>query len=215
MGVSLDDMIILKDKLDDLKATAVPEQSKFDPKNRVEYTLLSTGIILKGYEMEGKRSGYYPSIAGFLNYSGNVQTQTFNEMSNINQWFQQGLVGLKVNVPLFDSGLKYAQVQQTKIEQLKLKNDLENFKNASKLQYQSAESTYNAALADEVTSQKTLDLSKKIFDRNQAKFKLGAGSSFELEQSEQEYSTNILKHTQSVLNLLTAKADLDKAMGVK
>ena len=215
MGISLDDMIILKDKLDDLKATAVPEQSKFDPKNRVEYTLLSTGIILKGYEMEGKRSGYYPSIAGFLNYSGNVQTQTFNEMSNINQWFQQGLVGLKVNVPLFDSGLKYAQVQQTKIEQLKLKNDLENFKNASKLQYQSAESTYNAALADEVTSQKTLDLSKKIFDRNQAKFKLGAGSSFELEQSEQEYSTNILKHTQSVLNLLTAKADLDKAMGVK
>ena len=215
MGVSLDDMVILKDKLDDLKASAIPDQTKFDPKNRIEYTLLSTGIILKGYEVESKKSGYYPSLAGFLNYSGNVQTQEFGDMFKATNWYPQGIVGIKLNVPIFDSGLKYAQVQQTKMEQLKLKNDLENFKNASKLQYQSAESTYNAALADEVTSQKTLDLSKKIFDRNQAKFKLGAGSSFELEQSEQEYSTNILKHIQSVMNLLAAKADLDKAMGVK
>jgi outer membrane protein len=215
MGLSLDEVIILKDKLDELKSAAVPQQSKFDPQNRIEYQLLSIAITLKGYDVSQKRSGYYPSIAGFLNYSGNVQTQAFSDMFKGSNWFPQGIVGLKLNVPIFDSGLKYAQVQQTKLDQLKQKNDFENFKNAAKLQYQSALSTYNAALADEVTAQKTLDLSQKIFDKNQIKFKQGAGTSFELEQSEQEFTTNQLKQVQSVMNLLNAKADLDKAMGVK
>ena len=56
---------------------------------------------------------------------------------------------------------------------------------------------------------------KKIFNKNEAKFKAGVGTSFELEQSQQDYTTNILKHTQTIMNLLNAKADLDKAMGTK
>ena len=215
MGLSLNDNIILKDKLDDLKASAVPQQSTFDAQNRVEYKLLSTGVILKGYDAEQKQSGYYPSLVGFLNYSGNVQTQAFGDMFKGSNWYPQGIIGLKLNVPIFDSGLKYAQVRQARLEQMKIKNDLDNFKNAAQLQYQSSLSTFNNALADEVIAQKTLDLSQKIYNTNQTKFKNGAGSSFELEQSEQDYATNILKHTQSIMNLLNAKADLDKAMGVK
>ena len=215
MGMPLGATIILREKLADLQAQAVPDQSKFDPQNRIEYQLLSTAVILKGYDMEAKRSGYYPSLAGFLSYNGNVQTQAFGDMFKGSNWFPQGLVGIRLNVPIFDSGLKMAQVKQAKLEQMKQKNDFENFKNASELQYESAQSSYNAALSDEVNSQKSLDLSKKIFDKNQIKFKAGAGSSFELQQTEQEFTTNQLKHIQSIMNLLNAKADLDKAMGVK
>jgi outer membrane protein len=181
----------------------------------VEFQLLSTAVNLQGYKLKAQRSGYYPSLAGFLNYSGNVQTEAFGDMFKGSNWYPQGIVGIKLNIPIFDSGLKYAQVRQIKLEQMKTQNNLDNFKNAANLQYQSALSTYNAALGDEVNAQKTLDLSKKIYDTNQAKFKQGAGSSFELEQSEQEYTTNQLKQIQSIMNLLNAKADLDKAMGVK
>jgi len=193
----------------------VPQQNTFDPKNRVEYQLLSTAIVLDGYNIKAKRSGYYPSLGGFLNYSGNVQTQSFSDMFKGSNWYPQGIVGIKLNVPIFDSGLKYAQVQQVKLEQMKRQNTRDNFVQGANLQYQSALSTFNAALGDEVNAQKTLDLSKKIFSTNQAKFKQGAGSSFELQQSEQEYATNQLKQIQSIMNLLNAKADLDKAMGVK
>ena len=215
MGLPLSQVIILKDKLDDLKGAALPTETKFDPQNRIEYQLLNNGITLKGYDAEAKKAGYYPSLAAFLNYSGNVQTQAFADMFKESNWYQQGIVGLKINVPLFDSGLKNAQIKQTRVDQMKLKNDLENFKNGSTLQYLNALSSYNTAISDEVIAQKTLDLSKKIYDRNQQKFKLGAGTSFELEQAEQEYTTNILKHVQSIMSVLNAKADLDKAMGVK
>lgn len=215
MGLNLDEVIILKDKLDDLRASVVPQQNAFDPKNRVEYQLLTAAITLDGYNMRAKRSGYYPSLGGFLNYSGNVQTEAFSDMFKGSEWYPQGLVGIKLNVPIFDSGLKYAQVQQVKLEQMKRQNSRDNFVNAANLQYQSALSNFNAALGDEVSAQKTLDLSKKIFTTNEAKFKQGAGSSFELQQSEQEYATNELKQIQTIINLLNAKADLDKAMGVK
>ncbi len=215
MGLNLDETIILKDKLEDLRNGVVPQQNTFDPKNRVEYQLLSTAIVLDGYNIKAKRSGYYPSLGGFLNYSGNVQTQSFSDMFKGSNWYPQGIVGIKLNVPIFDSGLKYAQVQQVKLEQMKRQNTRDNFVQGANLQYQSALSTFNAALGDEVNAQKTLDLSKKIFSTNQAKFKQGAGSSFELQQSEQEYATNQLKQIQSIMNLLNAKADLDKAMGVK
>ena len=197
MGLSLNEVIILKDKLADLKNTTIPDQ-KFDPQSRIEYQLLTTGIILQGYNVQAKRSGYYPSLAGFLNYTGNVQTQAFGDMFKGSNWYPQGLVGIKLNVPLFDSGLKHAQVKQAKLDQMKLQNNLDNFKNAANLQYQSSLSGFNAAVSDEIIAQKTLDLSQKIFNTNQIKFKQGAGSSFELEQSEQEFTTNQLKHIQSV-----------------
>ncbi len=229
MGLPLDDEIALTDRLDDLKTSVgIAEENKFDITQRVEYTMLNTAIKLKGYDVAQRRSGYYPSLAGFLNYGWNVQGQNFGDMftrynqvnadgsiSKVSPWYQQGLVGLKLNIPIFDSGNKWASVQQAKIDAQKTKNDLENFKQAAALQYQAAQSSLNAAIADEVNSTKTVELSQKIFNKNKTKFNLGMGSSFELLQSEQDYVTNQLKHIQNVMNLLNAKADLDKALGIK
>lgn len=229
MGMSLSDQILLTDKLDALKASAgIALESKFEPSMRIEYSLLSTAIKLKGYDMARYRSGYSPTVAAFLNYTGNVQTEKFSEMFkpgtgyrqdgstyNLSRWYPQGIVGLSIKIPIFDSGLKAAQVRQAKLELQKTQNEFENFKSASQLQFEVAQSTLNSAIADEAISTKTIELSKKIFDRNETKFKAGVASSFELQQSQQEYATNQLKYIQSVVSLLNAKADLDKAMGVK
>ncbi|HWB63641.1 MAG TPA: TolC family protein [Chitinophagales bacterium] len=216
MGLPLDNEIVLTENLEQLKSEVdLGLSAAFNAQNRIEYNLLNTAITLKGYDVKQKRSGYFPTIAGFLNYTGNVQTQAFNDMFKGTNWYPQGIVGLKVSIPIFDAGQKWAQVQQAKLEQQKAQNNFENFKQAAMLQYQSAQANFNSALADETNSQKTVDLSKKIFNKNEIKFANGAGSSFELVQSEQEFTTNQLKHMQSIMNLLNAKADLDKAMGVK
>ncbi len=229
MGLPLNDEIILKDHLNELKAN-VPAQlsTQFDPQQRVEYELLKTAIILQGYDVKQKRVGYYPSLYGFLNYGWNAQSDEFKSIfkkettvypdgdtRSRSPWYDQGLVGLTLKIPIFDSGLKMAQVKQAKIEQQKRANDFENFKNASDLQFRAAQSSFNTALADEVISKRTEDLSSKIFKTNTIKFTEGVGSSFELVQSEQDFVTNQLKYIQSIMNLLNAKADLDKAMGVK
>jgi len=214
MGMSLNDEIILKDNLTELKKEITPELSaQFDAKNRIEYQLLETAIKLKGYDMRQKRVQYFPSLYSFLSYGWNSQSQSGRDLFKKDSWFDQGLVGITLKLPIFDSGEKLAQVKQAKIEQMKTQNDFENFKNASELQYKAAQSGFSSALADEANTKRTEELSRKIFNKNAIKFKEGIGNSFELVQSETEYVTNQLKYIQSSLNLLNTKADLDKAMG--
>lgn len=229
MGMPLDEVIVLKDHLDELKAALVPDlAAQFDPTLRIEYQLLEGAIKLQGYDIKQKRVGYFPSLYGFMNYGWSAQSDKFSDIfkkettyypdgdsRSRSPWFDQGLVGISLKIPIFDSGLKMAQVKQAKIEQTKRRNDFEGFKNASQLQFVSAQSTFASALSDELISTRTEELSKKIFEKNSIKFKEGVGSSFELVQSETDFVTNQLKHIQSVMNLLSTKADLDKAMGVK
>ncbi len=231
MGLALSTDIVLKDKLDDLKVGAnVSGELKFDAKNRIEYDLLTTAVTLKGYDVAQKRSGYYPSLVGFLNYNWTVQTQKGSDMftrqntydpntgqvnGTATRWYPTGLIGLSLKIPIFDSGLKMMQVKQAKLEQMKMQADFENFKNASELQFISAKANLNTAIGDEANAQRILDLSKKIFTTNQAKFTSGLSSSFELAQSQQEYATNQVKMVQSKMNVLIAKSELDKALGVK
>lgn len=217
MGMPLNEELILKDKLDELKATVQVQDAvkQFEAKNRVEYDLLQSAIKLKGYDMRQKRVQYFPSLYGFLSYGWNSQSQKGSELFKKDSWFDQGLVGLTLKVPIFDSGSKLAQVKQAKLEQQKSVNDFENFKNAADLQYRAAQSSFAAALTDESNTRKAQELSKKIFDRNTIKYKEGVANSFELQQSEQEFVTNQLKYIQSTLNLLNTKADLDKALGTK
>lgn len=229
MGLPLSNTIILKDNIDELRSSLnLAADYKFDVTQRVEYNLLDVAIRLKGYDIAQKKSYYYPSLVAFLSYGWSAQTEKFTDIFKTttdyypdgdtrkrSPWFDQGMVGFSLKIPIFDSGQKLAQVRQAKIEQQKSRNDFEHFKEGADLQFRVAQTTLNSAIADEANTQKSVALSEKIFKKNQIKFKEGVGSSFELVQSEQDYVTNQLKKIQSTMNLLNAKADLDKAMGIK
>lgn len=58
-------------------------------------------------------------------------------------------------------------------------------------------------------------LNNKIFNKTQLKFKEGVSSSFELMQTEQDQTMNLIKYYTAVKNVLTSRADLDKALGIK
>lgn len=229
MGLGLNDEVLLKDNMDELKAAAnIADVPTFNAANRIEYKLLDAAVRLKGYDMAQKRSGYFPSLFGFLNYGWTAQTDKFGDIfkrdtqtypdgdvRKISPWFSQGLVGVSLKLPIFDSGQKMAQVKQAKLDQQKTLNDMENFKNGAELQFRVAQSALSNALEDEASTKRAIELSEKIFKKNQIKFNEGVGNSFELAQSEQEFIANQLKYIQSRLGLLNAKADLDKALGKK
>ena len=229
MGMDLNDELLLKDNLDDLRAQInIEVEYKLDVTQRVENDLLETVYRIRGYDVAQRKSGYFPSMFAFLNYGWQAQgsdfgglfkstTTTFpdGDTRKRTQWFDQGLVGLTLKIPIFDSGARLANMKQAQLDQEKTKNDLENFKRAADLQFRASRSAFESALVDEANNKRSTELSSKIFKTNQIKYKEGVGSSFELVQSETENTVNQLKRIQSVLSLLNAKADLDKALGVK
>ncbi|MFN8310397.1 MAG: TolC family protein [Chitinophagales bacterium] len=224
MGLPISEEIILTDKLTSLKdRMPAAGDSKFDPTKRVEYRLLETAVRLKTYDVKQRRAGYYPSLVGFVNFGYNAQLSDpkyffKNEQfqgQTLKSWNPQGLVGLKLAIPIFDSGQKWASIRQAKMELEKSKNDVENFKQAAELQVRLAQTNFNSAVQDENATSRSVALSQKIFDKTNIKYKEGVGSSFELSQAQQDLVTNRLKYVQSVMNLLINRSELDKAMGIQ
>jgi outer membrane protein TolC len=221
MGLSVSDQIVLTDKLETLREKIGPAALTFNPNQRPEYDLLQTAMRIKGHDTKQRAAGYMPTLAAFLSYGGGSQTDKFVDIfkkdptTGKNNWFQQGLVGLTLKVPIFDSGQRNAQVKQGKIAEAKAKNDFENFLKGVELQLQVSQTNFNASLREELNAKRSLELSEKIYNKSRVKFKEGVGSSFELAQAEQEFITNQLKKINNTLSVLTTKADLDKAQGIK
>ncbi len=220
IGMFVKDPLFLTESLEDLRGKAGMPATTFNIEQRTEYDLLKTGLILGDLDARSRQAAYYPSIFGFVSYAGQSQTEKFKEIFQKNSlgknnWFQTGVVGLGMKIPIFDSGLTNAKTKQGKLDLQKTRNDLENFERAAALQFQVSNTNFVSSLADEQIAKKTLVLSEKIYKTTTVKFKEGVGSSFELVQSEQDLIQNQLKQIQTTLNVLTHKADLDKAMGTK
>jgi len=229
MGLNLGDAIILTESISVLRDKVDPQIVKeFKPTQRIEYELLETAIRIRGYDVQQRRSGHFPSLVGFLNYGWQAQVNNFTEFGKKREvtypdgdvqrrspWFQSGLVGLKLSIPIFDSGGRMANVQQGKLDEQKQKNDFDNFQRAAALQVQSSQAFFTQAINEEFYTKKSVELSEKIFKTSNVKFKEGIGNSFELVQAQQDLIQNKLKYIQAQLSLLSTKADMDKALGVR
>lgn len=225
MGLQLTDNIALTDDIESLRRQISSAGSgSFDPNQRIEAQLLQTSITLKTYDMKQRRSGYYPSIYAFLNFGGGSQVnyvhdffvkQDLGNGQTQSNWYMQSYVGFTIKVPIIDGGQKMASVKQAKIELDKAKNDFENFRNQSTLQVDAASTTFMTNLAEEQNAKESMRLNTKIFSKTETKFKEGVSSSFELMQTQQDLTSNQIRYYSAVKNVLTSRADLDKALGIQ
>ena len=145
------------------------------------------------------------------------ETDKFDDMFHVNSnyWFSQSYVGFSIKVPLYDGGQKEASVKQAKIEIQKANNNMENFKNQSTLQVDAAKTTFGTNLIEEQNAKESMRLNNKIFSKTETKYKEGVSSSFELIQTQQDQTTNLIRYYTAVKNVLTSRADLDKALGIQ
>ncbi|GAB3811713.1 hypothetical protein GCM10028895_02090 [Pontibacter rugosus] len=89
---------------------------------KVQYDLLNTQKQLQGYSIKNIQAGYYPTLSAYGQYGYNTQRdELFN--SNV-PWFKTSVVGLQVNIPIFDGFRKDAQVKQGQLEIRKINEDI-------------------------------------------------------------------------------------------
>ncbi len=225
IGAQLTDKIALTDDVESLRTQMQQDlPASFDPSQRIESDLLETAIALKNYDRRQRTAGYFPSIFAFANYGGGSQVEKVGDFfhrqdlgsgKSISNWYSQSYVGFTIKVPLYDGGQKQASVKQAKLELDKAKNDLENFRKQSTLQVEAAKTTFQTNLIEEENAKKSMNLNNKIFSRTNIKFKEGVSSSFELMQTQSDQTTNQIRYYNAVRNVLTSRADLDKALGIK
>jgi outer membrane protein TolC len=158
-----------------------------------------------------QHTNFMPNVALQFNYMYTCMADNF-DFGNYN-WNPYANVSLSVSVPLF----RYSNFSTLKKTRLQM-NQLQLNRDYAERQLRMQMNTYMnnmTASAEQVSSNKEAIIqAQKGRDIAQTLYDVGRGTVLELNSAEVALTQSELTYSQSVFDWLTAKADLDKLIGV-
>lgn len=206
--IDLQDATIMVEKADaavlDVSAAAA---------RKTQFQLLSTQKHLTSLQEKNIKSGYYPTLSAYGQYG--YQTQRNELFDSSIPWFKSSVVGLQVNIPIFDGFKKDAQAKQARLEMLKLDEDMEQFMTNTAVTLTNAVSQLQNS-QDAITAQEgNVALAQEVYDTTNQLYKEGLSPLTDLLEAEvqlREAKTNlnneVLKFKIAQLNYLQATGEL-------
>jgi outer membrane protein len=213
MGMPPGEKIEVTGALDEIMPTDY-EQVTFDQitpdySRRPEYLVLQKVDKLNELNIKRIQFEYLPVLRGFGSYSQVLQGNSISRGS----WFPTSLVGLTLEVPIFDGFDRSSRIDRAKIERdknLLILNDLEK---SISLEVENAKIALQNAMKTLESAKQNQVLAQSIYDTALIKYREGVGSSLEITQAEADLYTAQGRYLTSLYELLIAKVDLEKSTG--
>lgn len=159
-----------------------------------------------------EKSKALPKLTAFVNYGAQANSDTFSFFTNNQVYYDQSVLGLSLNVPIFSSGMRSSRTAQKQIQYDQALLQLELTKNQVELDIQSSKNDYKFSLENYANKQKSLDLANRIENKNQIKFLEGLSSSFELSEAQRQLYRAQQEYLQAMLEVITSKIDLENLL---
>lgn len=211
LNFPMDQPLSVEDDLDQMSVAVEDEDLRGSVPftQRPELQLLDRTLALQDLNTELQRSAYLPSVyanAGYqYQYQGNTLSNGF--------WAPTGIIGLNVNIPIYDFGGRRARVQRAQIERDNVANQRNDLQNLIALEVTNARNSYLAAEQTLEARTRSLDLAQRIYETTQIKYREGVGSSLEVVQAEQALYEAQANELNATYELLVAKEELLQALG--
>jgi outer membrane protein TolC len=181
--------------------------------NRTEYQLINKQQDLYHLELKNVRAGYFPTLAGFASYNTMAMRSEFNFFDGGKPWFQTNVVGLRLNLPIFDGLEKRAKAQRSKLHLAKVENE-------AALLEQSITMDIINANAKLINSRKALNaqqenrlLAEDVYTQTQFQYKEGLASMTDLLNAETSMRDAQSNYIKALVESLIADLELQKADG--
>ena len=215
LGISQGDSLVLKDSLtsQQIKDGLLDESFSYD--NRNEVKLLNKAKELQGYDIKRYKLTYYPTVAAFYNFQENGQkNQSFESYTGKTWfWYNTNIVGLNINIPIFDGSQKKQKIIQTQLELEKLNNSLDNLKKGIDFERTVSKNTLMNAILNMDMQEKNMELARKVYDTEKKKYEQGLGSSFAILQSDTELQQAQSNYFRALYDAIIAKINYLKSSG--
>ncbi|WP_029035750.1 TolC family protein [Salinimicrobium terrae] len=156
-----------------------------------------------------------PQLTGFLNYGTTGHSDSFTFFNDNQEYFQQSILGISLNVPIFSSGMRNSRTKQRQLEYEQAMLDLQETRNRVSLEIDAARADYRFSLENLEAQQESLALAKRIENKNQIKFFEGLASSFELSEAQRQLYTAQQNLLQAMLEVINDKVELENALSTK
>jgi len=187
-------------------------QSNFDVGENIDYLIFSQQKKLADLQIQRDKSAYLPSLNAFFNAKTSAMRDTYSFFDGSKPWYPTTVWGFQMNIPLFSSGKRHAIVQQSKLNMKKLEESEKQLTNSLQLQVQTARNNFSNKYYEYLNRKKNLELTIRIYQKTNIKYKQGMASSFDLNQAQNNFIQANSSYTLAIMDLLQNKIELEKLL---
>ena len=209
LGIDFNEKVVLTDSLDKF-ITDINDSyllgEQFELSKNIDYQLMESQERLKLSDLKNKKTEYLPQVSAFLSLSQSAQNNDFNDM--FSKWYPSNIIGLKLSIPIFSSGMRNARVQQAKMELEKARNSKMQLKQGINLQVVQLRSNYINAKHKFENEKRNMEISQKINRKTEEKYKQGMASANDLMLTQNQYLMALNNYYQALSQVLSVSTEL-------
>lgn len=217
LGLDQSAEIALTNTFDELLSSYESESGlvdqTFNPQNHIDFRTVQQGLGLSELSLEAQKTKYLPSLGAFFTHSQNGFSIDLGDLAS-NNYYPTTIVGLKLNMPIWSSGMRYYQTKQAKLELEKTMSQKMQVEQSLNMQVAQSKKAYESALQNMQVARENMTLAKSIKATTAAKYKEGLASSLNYAQSQQQYLQTLAAYINTANELFSAKLALEQALGI-
>ncbi|OOG73040.1 TolC family protein [Algoriphagus sp. A40] len=215
MGMPLTFDILITETLQELNPREDLNQLLADEgESRIELDQLNTQIELQQYDLKYNTSQYMPTIDFLGNMRRSGAGNELNTVYDSQNWFGSSLVGVVMNIPIFDGLSKSARIQKNRYTISQLENQRFFLNDSFKNEIFTAKTSLKNDLNILDVQRENLALAQEVFEIARIKYQEGVGSNLEVVDADGALIEAEINYLAALYDGLISKVNLEKALGL-
>lgn len=163
--------------------------------------------------LEVQKASWLPTLAASFNFqymsmpNDDVPIRDF-------YWFPTSNAGVSLSIPIFQGGARVFKSRQLRVQLKSMETQREQLKRSLELQAITSTDNMIKAIEKMESGRKALAQAEKGMEIAQRMYEVGAGTYLDIANSELGFIQAGLSYNQSIFDFLSARADLEKTLGV-
>jgi len=215
MGLPKEYDIVITQTLAELNPESrLIEMMSMDGMPRVEVNQLEKNLELVGLDLRNNTVQYMPKLTFNANYQRSGAGNDFGQVYDSKNWFSSSLLGVSMQIPIFDGFLKSARIQRNRIQQDQLENQRIFLDQNISLEIYQARTSLENDLNILAVQKENMALAQEVYDISKVKYNEGVGSNLEVVEADAALIESEINYLSALYDGLIAKVDLEKALGI-
>jgi outer membrane protein TolC len=185
------------------------EQLQYD--KRIEYQQLKTVKNLQQLQLKYYKNQFLPSLSAFYNYTYEYESSTLTNF--VNQGYPYSYIGASISFPLFTGLRRMESIQKAKLQVQQLDLAEVNLKSIIYSEFTAALASYRSNLNDLFVLRDNMAMAKDVYGVVSLQYKQGLIAYLNVITAESNLISSEISYLNALLQVLSNKVDLEKAMG--
>ncbi|MEZ3590653.1 MAG: TolC family protein [Muribaculaceae bacterium] len=158
-----------------------------------------------------QKMAWFPTLALSFNYNWTSMSNG-GAFSNF-RWNPYSMVGLTLNIPLFEGGQRYSRIKQARIQVDEMRWQRENLERSVRMQVDLAVDNINKNVKQIASNAESVAQADKAHSIMERSFEIGAASYLDLNDARLALTRARLSYYSSIYNYLIANSELEYLLG--